>query len=584
MSPEEVGDSLATEGGPDVSEQATDAAGPTPAARLFGSELRAARNRACLSLAGLCDLFRTQGRVVHRGYLTNVENGDRFPTDRLFAEITDRVLATDGLLARLWDFTDTQRAGQHDQAQQTRRLVAKFAADTLAPVISGDIVFVPYIVGADIVAYMRVSRRSFLATGGLSAARLISGRDGPQPVTQMAGDRFGFGEFVSGRWPDLTLSRLTPDGGEDWSASFPGGRSMLGSRAGLQVHPATLAEDRVLLRVEDFVRARELLSRPERGLLVGAVTDGDHSRFFAVDGRSVRDRVDIGDQAGVAVPAAYELDDVTFAILWAASNYDDALQADDQAIHETRAALTTYERLSASAVSREAAPGLNPVSRMWLGSDFCARHIIRALPNLPSLPTFWTREQRGEEASAWLLFDHKYPYLRATNEALASATTRTFCVPERVVRDSPRHERILMFLAVALMESLGIHTQFTGDPAYERVEGFVVSPNREAVIANWVRGEGIWHVDVTARRSVVRELTGVAGDVADRSILKAATPAARLRLLADYLDLPWAWLVARCESLASIGATGLIRPRSRMISTAGHDAACAYMGSLPATS
>jgi hypothetical protein len=83
---------------------------------------------------------------------------------------------------------------------------------------------------------------------------------------------------------------------------------------------------------------------------------------------------------------------------------------------------------------------------------------------------------------------------------------------------------------------------------------------------------------------VVRELTGVAGDVADRSIVKAATPAARLRLLADYLDLPWAWLVARCEALASNGATGLIRPRSRMISTAGLDAACAYMGSLPATS
>jgi transcriptional regulator with XRE-family HTH domain len=346
-----------------VSGQATDAAGPTPAARLFGSELRAARARAGLSLAGLCDLFRAQGRVVHRGYLTNVENGDRFPTDRLFAEIADRVLATDGLLARLWDFTDTQRADQHDQAQQTRRLVAKLAADTLAPVISGDIVFVPYIVGTDIVAYMRVSRRAFLATGGLATARLVAGRDGPHPVTQVAGDRFGFGEFVSGRWPDLTLSRLTPDGGEDWSASFPGDARCWGA-GGLQVHPATLAEGRVLLRVEDFVRARELLSRPERGMLVGAVTDGDHPRFFAVDGRSVRDRVDVGDQAGVAVPAAYELDDVTFAILWAASNYDDALQADDQAIQETRTALTTYERLSASAVSREAAPGLNPVSRM----------------------------------------------------------------------------------------------------------------------------------------------------------------------------------------------------------------------------
>lgn len=153
-----------------MGERAIDAAGPTSAIRLFGSEVRAARTRAGLSLAGLCDLFRDEGRMVHRGYLAKVESGDRFPTDRLFAEIADHVLATDGLLTRLWDFAETQRAGQHDQAQQTRRLVAQFAADNLAPVISGNIVFVPYVVGADIVAYMRMSRRAFLATGGLAAS------------------------------------------------------------------------------------------------------------------------------------------------------------------------------------------------------------------------------------------------------------------------------------------------------------------------------------------------------------------------------------------------------------------------------
>ena len=111
----------------------------------------------------------------------------------------------------------------------------------------------------------------------------------------------------------------------------------------------------------------------------------------------------------VAAPTAYELDDLTYGILWAVANYDDALQADDQALAETRSDLKAYERLSASAVSREAAPGLNTVAHMWLGSDFCARHILRALPNLPEVPAFWTREQRGEEASAWLIFDHKYP-------------------------------------------------------------------------------------------------------------------------------------------------------------------------------
>jgi hypothetical protein len=123
---------------------------------------------------GEIGLFRGQGRVVHRGYLANVESGERFPTDRLFAEIADRVLGTDGFLARLWDFADAQRADRHDQARHTRRLVAQLAAQTLSPVISGDVVFVPHILGTDTVAYTRMSRRAFLATGGFAAAGLAT--------------------------------------------------------------------------------------------------------------------------------------------------------------------------------------------------------------------------------------------------------------------------------------------------------------------------------------------------------------------------------------------------------------------------
>jgi hypothetical protein len=150
-----------------------------------------------------------------------------------------------------------------------------------------------------------------------------------------------------------------------------------------------------------------------------------------------------------------------------------------------------------------------------------------------------------------------------------------------VVRSSPRYERILLFLAVALMESLGIHAQFTADPAYETVEGFVVSPNQEAVIANWVRGDGMWHVDVTARSSVVREFTIVARDIDADSITAAPTAAGRLRALAHYLDLPWPWLIHRCGQLARFGSSGLVQSRSRLVSAAGIDAACAYVASLP---
>jgi hypothetical protein len=441
--------------------------------------------------------------------------------------------------------------------------------------------------------WAEVNRRSFIvgSAGALIGQMALSGPPGtpgrPGELSAQvtsADDAFGFAQLAARNWPDLRLSRPVPDYGVDWNAMLPGGRSMLGSRTSLQLHPARLDRGRAVLSMPDRSRVSEFLRRPERGTLIGAVEGGEEARFYVIDGRYARGH--LTDSAGVhevTAPTAYELDDLTYGILWAVGNYDDALQADDQALWETRSDLKTYERLSSSAVSREAAAGLNGVAHMWLGSDFCARHILKGLADLPSLPNFWTREQRGEEASAWLIFDHKYPYLKATTATLGgSSTTRAFCVPESVVAASPRHERILLFLAVALMESIGIHAKFTTDPAYESVEGFVVSPNQEAIIANWVRGEGMWHVDITGRSSIVREFTNVADDVGAHSLIDAPTAASRLRALANYLDLPWAWLIERCAALGRYGASGLIESRSRLVSAAGIDAACTYVGALPA--
>jgi len=431
--------------------------------------------------------------------------------------------------------------------------------------------------------WAQVDRRAVLVGSvALAATRLVP-EVNPTAGPASLSDPYGFADALSRHWPDLRLSRPVPDYGVDLQLLLPGGRSMLGAGAAVQVLQARTVAGRVLATLPDAKRAAEFLRGPGRRLLVGADTAAEVPRYYLLDVLHLRDAGAEGTRSEVPVPVAYELDDLTIGVLWAAANLDDALQADDRPLCEARSGLSAYERQPASTVGREAAPGLNPVAHQWLGSDFCARHVLRTLPDLPAVPAFWTREQRGEEASAWLLFGHKYDYLRQTMALIGSPVARAFCVPEDAVRESPRSERVLLFLAFALMESLGIRVQVTDEPAYGNVEGFVVAPGRQAIVANWVRGDGIWHVDATSRAGVVRDFTEVVSDVAASTLLAAPSPAGRLRLLAGYLGLDWAWLTGRCQGLARAGTAGLVRPRSRLISTAGLDAACAFVGSLPAS-
>ncbi len=128
------------------------------------------------------------------------------------------------------------------------------------------------------------------------------------------------------------------------------------------------------------------------------------------------------------------------------------------------------------------------------------------------------------------------------------------------------------------MEATGIHVKVCDDPAYSEVEGFVLSGQTQAIIANWVRGDGIWHVDTARRPSVLSDFREASGHVSAHSVIDAPSPLGRLQALARYLDLDWTWLQARCGQLARVGTAGLLRPRSRHISTAGVDVACAYVG------
>ncbi|TCC08510.1 hypothetical protein [Kribbella soli] len=179
-------------------------------------------------------------------------------------------------------------------------------------------------------------------------------------------------------------------------------------------------------------------------------------------------------------------------IIWATTNTDVALLADDALLMSSQARLAHHEGRRTSDVPLSEVPTLNAVASQWLGSRFCARHITRNLERLSGQPFFWTRETRGEEAASWLLWRHKYDYLRRTSRWFPGMR-RGFCISEADVAESPMYERVLLLLAAALMEAFGIIVELSAEPEHAEVEGFVLG--EEAIVANWLGGSGLWYVD-----------------------------------------------------------------------------------------
>jgi transcriptional regulator with XRE-family HTH domain len=341
-------------------------------------------------------------------------------------------------------------------------------------------------------------------------------------------------------------------------------------------------EDRILATVPAVAADDPYLWRASRGLLVSLTPRSDGTAAYALDVRTARRRLVRGRTIRLPVPRAYVLDDFALGLIWAVTNLDEALLGDDALLVSHRDRLTGYESFARSAAGRDDADGLSPVSQLWLGSDFCARHILRHVEQLAAAPTFWTREQRGEEASTWLLFTHKYEYLRRLAERFGGAAglTRAFCIPADQVTASPRFERILLLLAAALMESFGVRVDVTADPAYQGVEGFVLDSQHRAIVASWVGTDSIWYVDVTDQRPALREYADITGAARGHSVTHAASAADRLRAFAGYLELDWTWLTRRAGELGEHGLAGMAEPRSRLMSAAGVDRACHYLGTL----
>lgn len=387
-------------------------------------------------------------------------------------------------------------------------------------------------------------------------------------------------------WPDARLSVLAPDQGMDWLVRLPAGRALdvCGALA-VQAHPLKSAADgSVYLPVAGGCLVDQLAATPHRGMLAGIEEQaGEPPRVYAADLQVAHRAIACspGVPSAVVIPRAYEIDDLTYAIIWAVASLDDALLADDGALDQRRRQLRESGQPPQSLDGSEAAAGLTAAARLWLGSSFCAGHILSNLASSPGFPAFWTREQTGEEACAWLLFRHKHSYLRRISGQFAGAAdplVRSFCVPEAAVAGSGRWERILLFLSVALMESLGIRVNVCAEPDYADVDGFALLPGDRAIIATWVRADSAWHADVVGRGSAVRAFADVTGHASAHSVAEAATPGGRLAALAGYLGLDWPWLWRRCAGLGEHGCAGLIQPRSRLLSTGAVDAALRFAG------
>jgi hypothetical protein len=405
--------------------------------------------------------------------------------------------------------------------------------------------------------------------GNLSPALAASGKAGEASTGGPFGP-LGVLEQVSGRL------------GETWALTVSSGRFFGGSKIDA-VACAAVDEGRILAAVPAGLVDDPFLWRATRGLLICVVDGPAGGRSYGLDTRPARGLLTkAATGARLMVPRAYALDDLTVGLIWVVANLDDSLLGDDALLARHRDRLTGYESFTRSSASRDDAHGLNPVSRMWLGSDFCARHILRHAEHLGDVPMFWTREQHGEEASSWLLFAHKYDYLRRVAARFGSTAglTRAFCIPTDAVSGAPRFERIVLLLAAALMESFGVRVEVCRDPEYAGVEGFVLDQQRRAIVANWVGADGIWYVDVTERRPALRGYADIGGHARAHSVTAAPTASGRLRAFAGYLDLDWDWLIRRCAELGDAGVAGVAEPRSRLLSPAGVDRACRYLGGL----
>lgn len=386
-------------------------------------------------------------------------------------------------------------------------------------------------------------------------------------------------------WSSSSLSPSEAAAGTGGLWYLDGLRIFDGTAVPAQMYEAAPQDDVVSIAVEENPHLRAFVQPARRALLLASLGGSGGEGLFVLDSARARYQLDADPRGTLPIPKPYRLDDLTFGILWAMLNLEDSLLADDHILDSEERELESHLAMPRSAVARSAVPELSRVGAAWLGSYFCALHIDRHLGEVTEPPVFWTREQTGEEGAAWLFFRHKHEYLTRAAARRTDPSVRpghAFCIPEQSVKESEPYERILLFLTVALMEMHGLTVWVCAEEEYSQIDEFVLAPDDRVIVANWLRSDGIWRVGITDQRSQVRTYTQAIDHARAHSVIDGPSSARRLRALADYLSIDWPWLLRRCRELGAYGSSGMLRPRSRLLSMDQLDEVLRFVGELDA--
>lgn len=338
--------------------------GPT-----FGDELRRLRQQRGLSLKKFAQLVN-----YDPGYLSKIENGLKPPTDTV-AGRCDAVLEADGILSALAPAPTASRP-------------SRVAHEVHIPVV---------IDGQPMLLPIKPKVQFSVTPAG-----------GHDRTTQS-----DLGEALSRGLPGSSAAIVLSNAGTAWQWELPGGRAFggaslpayLGEVSWSTGHTAVIAE-------RGSQSLGEFVSSAPRGVIIAASSSEHGTSHVLLDVIAARKQI---RSSAIAIPQAFQVDDLTLGILWALSNMDEALLNDDGVLAQARQCVRNPGKLDDLVIPSGGLAELSTISYMWLGSDSCARFVVSNIHDFSNRPVFWTREQRGEEGSTWLFFKHKLDYLKATS-------------------------------------------------------------------------------------------------------------------------------------------------------------------------